>query len=255
MRVFSHTCSNTEIVCALGCAAMLVGVDKDSDWPPEVVAPLPKPGRDLDLDADAVRALKPDLVLTSLTVPGHERVVAALEADGLKTLVCDPTSLADVYGDIQRIAEELGVSERGRELVASMERAMPAVEPRGKRPAVLVEWWPKPVIAPGRQSWVTDLIWRAGGRNPWGEEAVKSRPVTTGQVCAAAPDAVVMSWCGVKVEKYRASLVRAREGWEQIPALVASRIYPISEQFMGRPGPRLVEGYRALREIIAAIES
>ena len=29
MRVFSHTCSNTEIVCALGCASMLVGVDAE----------------------------------------------------------------------------------------------------------------------------------------------------------------------------------------------------------------------------------
>lgn len=255
MRVFSHTCSNTEIVCALGCAAMLVGVDKDSDYPPEVVKDLPKPGRDLDLDADAVRALRPDLVLTSLTVPGHEKVVAALQADGLKTLVCDPTSLADVYSDIRRIAKALDVAERGERLVASMEQAMPTVAEPTQRPALLVEWWPKPVIAPGHQSWVTDLIRRAGGRNPWGEEAVKSRPVTTEEVCAAAPDAVVMSWCGVKVENYRASMVRARAGWAQIPALRADRIYPISEQFLGRPGPRLVEGYRALRKIVAAFES
>ena len=58
MRVFSHTCSNTEIVCALGCAQMLVGVDSDSDYPPDVVAALPKTGRDLDLNIDAVLALK-----------------------------------------------------------------------------------------------------------------------------------------------------------------------------------------------------
>ena len=104
MRIFSHTCSNTEIVCALSCAPMLVGVDADSDHPPEAIAGLPKAGRDLDLDADAVLGLEPDLVLTSLTVPGHERVVAALQAAGLRTLVCDPQSLDDVYGDIRRIA-------------------------------------------------------------------------------------------------------------------------------------------------------
>ena len=93
LRVFSHTCSNTEIVCALGCAALLVGVDSDSDYPPEVVAGLPKTGRDLDLDISAVLALRPDLVLTSLTVPGHEKVVAALRAAGLHVLVCDPCLL------------------------------------------------------------------------------------------------------------------------------------------------------------------
>ncbi|WP_426662998.1 ABC transporter substrate-binding protein [Rhodanobacter aciditrophus] len=252
MRVFSHTCSNTEIVCALGCAQMLVGVDADSDYPPEAVAGLPKTGRDLDLDVDAVLALAPELVLTSLTVPGHERVVEALQAAGLRTLVCDPQSLADVYGDIRRIAAALGVDGRGEALVAQMEGAMPCVEPRGPRPAVLVEWWPRPVIAAAKRSWVNDLVVRAGGRNPWGGVDAKSVPLENAAAAAAAPDVVVMSWCGVKVENYRADVVRRREGWVDVPAVTAGRIRAISEAFLGRPGPRLVEGYRQLRQAIAA---
>ncbi len=35
MRVVSLNCSNTEIVCGLGCGDYLVGVDSDSDYPPE----------------------------------------------------------------------------------------------------------------------------------------------------------------------------------------------------------------------------
>ncbi len=254
MRIFSHTCSNTEIVCALGGAGLLVGVDADSDYPPEVVAGLPKPGRDLGLDVDAVRQLKPDLVLTSLTVPGHEHVLAQLEAAGLKTLVCDPQSLDDVYGDIRRIAAALGVAERGATLVREMEAAMPAVEPRGARPRVLVEWWPKPVIAAAKRSWVNELIQRAGGSNPWGEVDAKSVPLEYAAAAAQRPDIVVMSWCGVKVEHYRADKVRGREGWGEVPAVVNGCIHAISEAFLGRPGPRLVEGYRQLRAAIAAHE-
>lgn len=252
MRVFSHTCSNTEIVCALGCASLLVGVDADSDYPPEVVAGLPRTGRDLNLDIDAVRALQPELVLTSLTVPGHELVVAQLEAAGLQTLVCDPQSLADVYGDIRRIAAALGVAERGEALVAQMEAAMPAVHMQGARPRVLVEWWPKPVIAAAKRSWVNDLIQRAGGSNPWGEVDAKSVPLENADAAAQRPDIVAMSWCGVKVANYRADKVRTREGWSAVPAVVHDRIHAISEEFLGRPGPRLVEGYRQLRAAIAA---
>ena len=255
MCIFSHTCSNTEIVCALGCGDQLVGVDADSDHPPEVVARLPRTGRDLDLDVAAVMALQPDLVLSSLTVPGHERVVASLRSAGLPTLVCDPQSLDDVYGDIQRVAAVLGVAERGAELVVSMRAAMPAVEPAAVRPRVLVEWWPKPVIAVARHSWVNDIIHLAGGFNPWGGLDARSMPLRDAEAAAQQPDIVAMSWCGVKVENYRADKVRSRPGWADVPAVRHDRIHAISEAFLGRPGPRLVEGYRQLRDAIAAAAS
>ena len=252
MRIVSHTCSNTEIVCALGCGHWLVGVDNDSDYPTEVVRTLPQLGRDLNLELAPVLALKPDLVLSSRTLPGHDAIVLALEAAGLNTLVCEPLRLADVYTDIRRIAEALGVPERGAALCAEMQAAMPAVAASSRRPSVLVEWWPKPVIAPTRDSWVTDLIELAGGCNPFAARAGKSTPLTDAEIIEAAPDAIVMSWCGVPLAKYRSEVVRRREGWDALAAVRDNRIHAVTEAYLGRPGPRLVEGYRALRRIIEA---
>jgi iron complex transport system substrate-binding protein len=249
VRIVSHTCSNTEIVCALGAGRSLVGVDADSDFPPDEVARLPKLGRDLELDVRAVEALRPDLVLTSLTVPGHERIVAALKDAGLPVLVIDPIGLDGVADSMVQIAEALGLLKRGRALVARMQADMPPVEPRGARPKVLVEWWPKPVIAPARLSWVNELLRLAGGVNPFEDRDGKSAEIPDADVRAAAPDAVVMSWCGVKEEKYRRDVVERRAGWADVPAVKHGRIYPVTEAFLGRPGPRLVEGYRALAEI------
>ena len=238
MRVVSHTCSNTEIVCALGCAELLVGVDADSDFPADVVAPLPKLGRDLSLDVEAVQALKPDLVLSSRTLPGHDATVAALEATGLRTLVCEPLRLDGVYADIRRIAEALEVPARGAALVAEMQAVIRPRPRRSRRPAVLLEWWPKPVIAPTRDSWATELIELAGGANPWGQRAGKSAPLSEDEILAAQPDAIVMSWCGVPLRNYRPALVRRRPGWQDLPAVRRNHIAPISEAFLGRPGPR-----------------
>ena len=127
MRIVSLACSNTEIVHALGCAHLLVGVDEHSDWPESVVGPLPKLGPDLKPDLDAVQALKPDLVLATLTVPGHEQVVEQLEARGLPFIAPEPVSLDDVYRDIIDIAQRLGVEPRGHALVQQM-RAEPEPE-------------------------------------------------------------------------------------------------------------------------------
>ncbi len=250
IRVVSHTCSNTEIVCALGCADFLVGVDNDSDYPADVVSKLPQLGRDLDLDVEQVLALKPDLVLSSRTLPGHDAIVLALVAAGLNVLVCEPLRLADVYTDTLRIAEALGVPERGVALVAEMRAAMPQAPVASKPPRLLVEWWPKPVIAPTRESWVTDLIELAGGENPFADRAGKSTPLTDAEIIRAAPDAIVMSWCGVPLAKYRSEVVRRREGWQALAAVRDNRIHAVTEAYLGRPGPRLVEGYRALRKIV-----
>lgn len=253
MRIVSHTCSNTEIVCALGAGPSLVGVDTDSDYPPDVVAPLPKLGRDLELDVAQVTALRPDLVLTSLTVPGHERIVEQLRQAGLPHLVIDPLGLDGVYDSIAQIAEALGVLKKGRALVARMQADMPPVEAGADRPKVLVEWWPKPVIAPTRQSWVNELLRLAGGVNPFASRDGKSAEIPDADVRAAAPDAVVMSWCGVKEDKYRREIVERRAGWADVPAVKHGRIHAVTEAFLGRPGPRLVEGYRALARVVAGV--
>ncbi len=254
MRVVSHTCSNTEIVCALGCADRLIAVDNDSDFPPEVVRALPQLGRDLNLDIDAVRALKPDLVLTSLTVPGHERIVAEIAAAGLPHRVIDPHSLDDVLASIVEIAAALDVPARGDALVQQMQAAMPPVAPTAKAPRILVEWWPKPVIGAARQSWVHDLIARAGGHNALTAVDAPTLSCDPQHHPDFAVDAVAISWCGVQVDKYRADVVLQRPGWQQTAAVRNGRVHAISEAFLGRPGPRLVDGYRALRRIVESID-
>lgn len=250
MRVVSLACSNTEIVAALGCADLLVGVDVNSDYPPSVVGELPRVGKDLTIDVEAVCALEPDLVLASLTVPGHEEVVAGIAAAGLPYLAPEPERLSDVYRDIREIAAALGVPHRGEAVARALEDGIESnrVTPGG--PRVLVEWWPKPVIVPGRRSWVTDLIEAAGGTSVLGHEPHKSRPITDEEVGELAPDAVVVSWCGVPDTHLRPDIVRRREAWRDCPALIHDRIHVIPEAYLGRPGPRLLDGFVRLREVI-----
>ena len=216
MRVVSLACSNTEIVHALGCAERLVGVDDHSDFPELLVARLPRFGPDLDPDLDRVAALEPDLVLATLTVPGHELVVEALARRGVPFLAPEPVSLEDVYRDIVEIAGRLGVPERAGPLIAEMCAELSAPPPPADAPRVLVEWWPKPVIAPGRRSWATDVLHAAGARGLLEDEEVKSRPLADDEVLRLAPDAFVVSWCGVQPQKYRPDVVLRNPAWAEL---------------------------------------
>ncbi len=237
---------------------MLVGVDDHSDFPVDVVAGLPKVGPDLDIDVAKVAELKPDLVLATLTVPGHEQVVERLEAAGLPLVAPEPVSVEDVYRDIALIGDRLGVPDKALGLIADMRSVLdvpPGEEPGEQAPLILVQWWPKPVITPGRQSWVIDVLRAAGARAVLGEEEVKSRPMTDDEVAEHAPDAVVLSWCGVHPDKYRPDVVLRNEAWAQQRFVTEGRVFCIGEPYLGRPGPRLIEGVLRMREVVAAISA
>ncbi|MEC7949442.1 MAG: helical backbone metal receptor, partial [Myxococcota bacterium] len=235
MRLVSLTCSNTELVHALGCGDQLVGVDDHSDFPAALVAGLPRVGKDLDVDADAVAALCPDLVLASNTVPGHEKVVSRLLAHKQNVLVLAPTSLAHVARDARQLGGLLGVPGAGESLARGIESALSVGPAPTDAPRVLVEWWPRPCIAAGARSWVDDMLRCAGARNALSGEDVESRTLEPAEVRALAPDAVVVSWCGVPRANYRAARVLERAGWEAVPAVQNGQVHLISEAYLGRP--------------------
>ncbi len=267
MRIVTLACSNTEIVCALGCGDQLVGVDDHSDYPEDVVAKLPRVGPELGIDVAKVAALSPDLVFASLTVPGHERVIADLEEAGLPFIAPEPVSLQDVHANICTIASLLTVPERGAALAAEMERQIPAPTSADRtrrevqkgtadsRPRILVEWWSDPVICPAHGSWVNQLLAAAGAVNPLEGHEGKSTAISVDVAQELAPDAVVISWCGIDPETYRPGAVYDRPGWERIPAVRNRRVYCVPEGHLGRPGPRLVEGYGAFKRIVDALAS
>ncbi|MEX2530682.1 MAG: cobalamin-binding protein [Gemmatimonadota bacterium] len=257
MRIVSLACSNTEIVHALGCGHLLVGVDSHSDHPAELLERLPRVGPDLEIDLDRVAELEPDLVLASLTVPGHETVVEGLEARGIPHLTLAPLSLEDVYRNVEEVAGRLGVPERGRRLAEEMRAELGAdtltsalddTDPQ--RVSVLVQWWPRPVIAPAGKSWVDPLIRRAGGRNPLSSFQQPSRRLEDAEVVELDPDVIVLSWCGVDPAKYRPDVVLGNPAFREVSAIRTGRVHCIPEAFLGRPGPRLVEGLRALRGVL-----
>ncbi|WP_027883259.1 cobalamin-binding protein [Meiothermus rufus] len=252
MRLVSLTCSNTEIVWALGCLDWLVGVDDHSDYPPEV-ARLPRVGPDLQVDLERVAALRPDLVLASLSVPGMERVVEGLARRGLPYLVLDPQSLEEVYQDILRVATWLGIASKGQEVVAAMRQEIAQAKlglPHWPRPPrVLVEWWPRPIIAAGKQSWVTQMLEALGAQNALAHLAVRSAALTPTQVEEAQPDVIVVSWCGAK--KLRPEVVRQRG--LRVPALQNGQVFALEEAYLGRPGPRLAQGVRRLAGLLRGV--
>ena len=128
--------------------------------------------------------------------------------------------------------------------------AAPRVADDSDRPKILVEWWPKPVIAPGRLSWVDDLIARAGGRNPLGGESVKSRPISDDEVRDIDPDAIVLSLVRRALRQVPPRRRLRQPDLASVAAIAGRQVHCVPEAFLGRPSPRLIDGFRALRDVV-----
>ncbi len=257
-RVVSIAPSNTEIMAGLGAESLLVGVDSGTDYPPGIIG-LPRLGSELYVDMEALAALKPDLVLASLTVPGMERNVTILERMEIPMLITAPLSLTDIGREMLRAGNAIGYREAARDAVNKMEQGFAELQAARaglpSRPVrVFLQWWHHPMFTPGAVCWSNELIESAGGVNVFRHLPVQSAEVSPQQVVEADPEVIFLSWCGVPYGKLNPERVLRRKDLSSVTAIARERVFPLDEALLGRPGPRLVQGATRMAELIGGVE-
>jgi len=253
-RIVTLCPSNAEIVGALGAFDRVIACEDSSDWPPEV-AQRERLGPDLGPDLDRVAALAPALALSSLSVPGMERVVTGLRVRRVPQRVLAPRSLTEVIADVETVGGDLGLAGAAAAVRAQMEaeRAALRASVRGRAVRVYLEWWPRPMFSPGAACYSNELIALAGGINVFADRAGASVEITAEELLRAEPELCFVSWCGVAEDKLDPANLIERPGLEALAAGRARRVYRLDERFSGRPGPRMLEAARVMARAIAAL--
>ncbi|MGD1085807.1 MAG: cobalamin-binding protein [Verrucomicrobiota bacterium] len=284
-RVVSLLPGATEIVCALGCADRLKGRSHNCDFPPEIRALPVCTSASLDsesssaeiarevrslrrralsvhqINLDQIRELRPDLILTqaqceacAVTLSDLQKALAPTAAFQPQIISLSPASLADVWKDIQTVADALGVTARGRELLSQLKNRVVDIIQQTclitRRPAVACLEWLDPPMSAG--DWLPELVEIAGGRNLFGRAGQPSAALEWETLCRADPEILVLMPCGFDVERTRreAKALEQQPEWKTLRAVKTKKVYVTDgNQYFNRPGPRLVDSL----EILAAI--
>ena len=195
-RVASLLPSATEIVCAVGAEADLVGISHECDFP-ESVRHLPaltrarlrpvRSSREIDREVRAVlrdalavyeielerlETARPDVIVTqdlcdvcAVSFSDVCQATATLLREPVQIVNLRPTRLDDIWADIARVAEALGRASEGARVVADLKARAAAITrrslARSERPRVVSIEWLDPVMLGGM--WMPELIERAGG--------------------------------------------------------------------------------------------
>lgn len=207
-----------------------------------------------ELDEEALRAARPDLIVTQalceVCAVAHGDVVAVAGRlpGNPPVLSQDPGTLGEVLDEIGRLGELTGTPEAAASLRDDLEARLAKVSAKvgGRpRPKVLALEWLDPPFVGGH--WVPEMIALAGGDDVIGVAGERSRELTWTELLALTPDVVVAMPCGYYVEDSRR---QAAEQSERLAGLGADRIYAVdAASSFSRPGPRLVEGV----ELLAAL--
>ena len=270
VRIVSLLPGATESLFALGLGDQVVGVTHECDWPPEA-ARLPRVTRSnlaldgLDgggievavntaaargeplygIDTDAIRALRPDLVISQdvchvCAVPGDQ---VASELGGLPMLRQHPHSLEDVFRDIEALGAACGLRRTtlADRLRARVEAVRAATSGQARVAGVFLEWLDPPYRA---GHWTPDLLQAAGIDDPFGSHGVPSVPITWEQVRAATPEVLILAPCGFDEARARAEAGRMAS---VIAPVGARRVIVFDgSAYFNRPGPRLADSAELL---------
>lgn len=285
-RILSLLPAATEMVFLLGAGQRLVGRSHECDFPDAALGiPIvsrtridPAAGSaQIDaavkeslsqnkslytLDTAGIQELKPNLILTqgqcavcAIDTSELEHLLGAWSGPPPEVLSLSPARIKDLWTDLRRVAQALGVPDEGRSVITALkERMVDVIQRVGSsehRPTVACLEWLDPLMGAG--NWIPELVELAGGTPMLGKAGVHSGWISWEDLVVTDPEILVALPCGFDLQRTlgELELVRSRPEWTRLQAVQSRRVFAADgNAYFNRPGPRLIDSLELLAEII-----
>ncbi len=286
VRIVSLIASATEIVHSLGLGCYQVGRSHECDFPDAVRAlpvcttpSFPVTGDSAEIDRqvkarlanalsvyevfdDMLERLQPTHIVTqtqcrvcAVTLDDVERALAGSISSRPKLIALEPNALDDIWKGIRQVASSCGIASKGDQVVSTLRHRMAQISTlasqAARRPRVACIEWHEPLMAAG--NWVPELMELANAENLFGKAGLHSPWMSWDELVAADPDVIVSLPCGFDLKRARQEMywLTERPGWSDLRAVRRAEVYLADgNQYMNRPGPRIVESLQILAEIL-----
>jgi len=285
-KIISLLPAATEIVCALGLQADLVGRSHECDYPEDVKqlpvcseanfedglssAEIDTKVKEILAEAlsvysvkrEVIKSLQPDVLITQaqceVCAVSLEEVEQALD-DYLEKqaniVSLSPAKLEDIFENIRQVAIALDVIPQGEELLELLEERLDIIRHKLKfitdKPTVACIEWLEPLMISG--NWIPEMVELAGGIPMLAQTGAHSPYVNWEDIQAADPDIIMLMPCGFSIDRTirEVSLILQQPGFNELKAVKNNRFYIADgNQYFNRPGPRIVDSVEILAEII-----
>jgi iron complex transport system substrate-binding protein len=234
-RAVSLAPNLTETVFTIGAGDRLVGVTTYCKYPAEAQK-IPKIGDTINPNLETIVALNPQIVLVS-TASQIESFTNTLDKQNIAVFVTNPQDMDGVYRSISQLGEIFGEDEKARRTIEQMRKRVTDIEARtGALPdiKVFLQISKDPLFTIGRKSFMTDLIYRAGGVSVTANVDEAYPKFSKETALALEPEAIILSESEGNHEP--------NEIFINSPAVKNGKVFRVNADLLSQPGPRIVDG-------------
>ncbi|UXR69869.1 ABC transporter substrate-binding protein [Staphylococcus sp. IVB6246] len=251
-RIISLMPSNTEILYELGLGDKVVGVSTVDDYPKEV-----KDKEQFDamnLNKEALIKAQPDLIVAHETQKASQgKVLESLKKSGIQVVyIKDAKSIDEMYQTFEQVGKVTGTEKEAQVLVKetkkNIKEVIDGIPEKKTAPKVFVEIASEPEIyTTGNHTFMNDMLRQLKAENVFADQEGWPK-VDKEQIIKKNPD-VMLTTSGVTTADYQQA-VSQRGGFEEVTAVKKERIKALNDDLLSRPGPRLDDGMKKLRDAI-----
>ena len=255
-RIISLAPSNTQILFAIGVGDRVVGVTDYDHYPYDFSAwfeagNMTSIGGFSTPNKEVIVSLQPDLILATNI---HDPDVPTYRDLGYKVLVLNPTNVSSVLNDISIVGKATGAEQNATNLVNSISSQINEIENKIasanlEKPKVYYEVWTPPLMSAGADSFINDVISKAGGINIFGNETEQYPTISSETIILSNPDVILlptdMANTGDAPFYGSVDQVKERPGWSSISAVQNNRVVVVNGDLFAEASPRIAEQIEA----------
>ncbi|WP_303839513.1 ABC transporter substrate-binding protein [Selenomonas ruminantium] len=243
-RIVVTSASFLEPLEAVGGADLVAGRPDSKTKMPDYAKDIASVGKVYQIDTEKVLACQPDLVIINKGM--NEKLVDALEANGIKTLVLDMKSYDDVKREVATLAAVTGNPDKGQQLIHDMDDKIAVVKssiPQDRRKVSIIHSTNQGLTVQLDGSIAGSIAnmlgWEnvASGSQPL-EKNPDAAPYSMETLVAQNPEIIFVTSMG-KLEAIKASMEETMQGpaWQSIPAVKNKQVYYLPQElFLLSPG-------------------
>jgi iron complex transport system substrate-binding protein len=247
-RILALAPSMTEMLFAVADTATIIARTQNCDYP---AAAHTKPVViNYPMDYERLLALKPEVVFATEGIISME-TSAQIEKLGIPVYYQAYDSVSDILRGLRDLGKLLQQESKAGALADSLQEQLNHLSSQAaaltSTPSVLAITWRDPIYVYGRNTLFTDKLRYAGGKNAVQELFAQPYPALSREYILQINPQVVLGGEFAQMEKTFFSLYPELR---RIAAYRQKRIFPVNDNLMSRPSPRVVESILELKRAL-----